>query len=423
MLATAKFQRISSDLEKLPCELHGDILDDLEFAQLIRLSSCAGPRLTWSLENSLSAWGDYFRAEDRSTWQKLLSILDSVRYLCFVQPKSKEDLPYIFSYFSLAFLSYRNQDWKAIIRSRAPGESEAHGRFVEHQFARNWFVELNSIVMVTTWSAFHEHYARLIEPTLPQLPPQAKTVFSKIPELGCKDAVWYSYSRLSQNPPFSIDDLVTFIDMYQQFRLLRAETLASELYRLADIYEAHPTRLKEPFDLRVRAPHPLNTQHVPTHMRRQARKMIRKAKNGKWKCSEGSIVRFAWPALVPYESEVELFYQGLANAADIQVAPAEIVDKCRAVITNAPSWAQDSTEGEVNAVTHLSESLEQQHVSLYGPNPDVRVRAYQAEQSRRAPVVLPVLPRGDAELEWLENFAEVTAWMRGKLPDNLQDGH
>ena len=67
MLATKRFQRIAQDLEKLPCELHGDILNDLEFSQLIRLSSCAGPRLTWSLENSISAWGDHFRAEDRST--------------------------------------------------------------------------------------------------------------------------------------------------------------------------------------------------------------------------------------------------------------------------------------------------------------------------------------------------------------------
>lgn len=43
----APLQQIARDLEKLPCELHDGILFDLKFAQLIRLSACAGPRVSW----------------------------------------------------------------------------------------------------------------------------------------------------------------------------------------------------------------------------------------------------------------------------------------------------------------------------------------------------------------------------------------
>jgi len=413
MLATKRFQRIAQDLEKLPCELHGDILNDLEFSQLIRLSSCAGARLTWSLENSISAWGDHFRAEDRSTWQKLLSISDSVRRLCFIQPKTKDEIPYIFER-SLAFLFFRNEDWKATACGWLPADVQNRSRFAEHQLARTFLAELNSIVMDRTWSAFHEHYARFIKPWLPRLSLQAKAIFSKVPKLGIKDAVCHRYAYLSKDLPFSIDDLATFIDMYQQFRLLRAETMAAELYRLADIYETYPTRLKEPFDLRVRAPDNLNTQHVPTDIRRCARKLVRKAKNTRWKNTEGCVVRFAWPALVPYESQVEMFQEHITDATDIQVAPADIMDKCYAVVANAPSWARDNAEREVMAVTRLYETLKQQHLSLHGLSFKVLIQPYQAEFPKRAPVALPVLPRGDAELEWLENFAEVTAWMEGK---------
>jgi hypothetical protein len=65
-------------------------------------------------------------------------------------------------------------------------------------------------------------------------------------------------------------------------------------------------------------------------------------------------------------------------------------------------------------MTRLYETLKQQHLSLHGLNFKVLIQPYQAEFPKRAPVALPVLPRGDAELEWLENFAEVTAWMEGK---------
>jgi hypothetical protein len=112
---------------------------------------------------------------------------------------------------------------------------------------------------------------------------------------------------------------------------------------------------------------------------------------------------------------VELFHGGLADAADVQVVPAEMVNKCRAVIVNAPFWARDDMEGDADTETHLSDALEQQHLSLHGLTPRTHIRAYESDRSKREHIVTPVLPRGDAELEWLENFAEVTAWMEEEI--------
>jgi hypothetical protein len=83
ILANSRFRRIARDLEKLPCELHDGVLADLEFEQLIRLTSCAGARLTWSLENSLAHWGRLFREGNFEGWQKLLSASDKLRLFCF----------------------------------------------------------------------------------------------------------------------------------------------------------------------------------------------------------------------------------------------------------------------------------------------------------------------------------------------------
>lgn len=116
MPAISRFERIAQDLEKLPCELHDTVLKDLEFEQLIRLSVFAGPRLNWSLENSLSPWGKHFREGNTSRLQALLGITAQVRKFCFQLPKSRKTdrvrsdtwppLP-------LHFLHHRGSDWSS----------------------------------------------------------------------------------------------------------------------------------------------------------------------------------------------------------------------------------------------------------------------------------------------------------------------
>jgi len=74
MPVSVRFTRIAEDLERLPCELHDAVLKDLEFEQLLRLSQTAGPRLAWSLENSLSPWSLYLRQGNIQTLCSLLEI-------------------------------------------------------------------------------------------------------------------------------------------------------------------------------------------------------------------------------------------------------------------------------------------------------------------------------------------------------------
>jgi hypothetical protein len=417
-LANIGFQRIAQNLEKLPCELHGEILDNLEFSQLIRLSSCAGPRLTWSLQNNLSTWGRRFRGEDRGTWQTLLSITDRVKYLCFKEPATKGDLPEVFKDYDLSFLMYQDSDWRlnthvGWVRNRIRLREQ------EGALAIHWLAELSSIVINKTWDTFHEHYSRMVQPILPSLPPQALQLFTKMTALNREGTRPYQHGYHETNPTFSVDELAAFIEIYQQLRLVRGEALAAELHRLANIYEAHPTRLKPPFDPRIRAPDTFNTRHVPTQMRREARKMIRNATNTRWNTMGVKCTRFAYPPLVPYKSQVQSFHDCFEHVAGEQgvdgeqSALVEIMERCQVVVESAPSWARVDTEEEVDAVAHLSDALGRHNLGSHGLTPKVRVHAYSKGRPDCKLVVLPVLPRGDAELEWLERFAEATAWLEG----------
>jgi len=405
-LAPKRYQRIAQDLEKLPCELYGDILDELEYSQLIRLSSCAGPRLIWSLKNSRSLWGKYFRGEDMSKWQTLLSITDRGKFACFKKPESRDDLPDVFKDKGrLYFLTYRNSDWKHELDKNWTRFRQERG-----ELGTRWLSELNAIILTETWTTFHEDYSRIVAPILPKLPVQASAIFSRIPELGERD---YKYQHHADGAVFSADKLAAFVDMYQQVRLVRAETLAAELHRLADIYEAHPTRLKQPFDPRNKAPDEFNAQHIPTQMRREARRMIKRSKTARWNSRDVKPFRFKYPPLVPYESQIQYFYDGLDGAPS---APVEIVEKCQAIMENAPDWAGEDAAREVDGVTDLCKALENQHISERGLTPKLCIRA-----SRFQSAGLPVLPRGDAELDWLVDFAEATARLEERSRHGLEN--
>lgn len=274
-----------------------------------------------------------------------------------------------------------------------------------------WLVELNSIVITSTWVTFHEDYCRIVEPILPRLHPQASQLFAKITP-DSFHARWYGSHYYEIDPTFSVNELEAFIDTYQQFRLVRAEMLAVELYRLADIYETHPTRLKQPFDTRIQVPNAFNAQHVPTQMRHEARKRVRRAKNARWNSREVKPSRFMYPPLVPYESQLQSFCDGLEDIANKQgidgerSAPVEIVEKCQAVVQNAPDWAREDAEGEMDTAANLCKTLERQHMGRRGLTPNIRIRASGFQSAG-----LPVLLRGDSEVGWLGDFAEATAWL------------
>lgn len=382
----ARYERIARDLEKLPCELHDGVLVGLEFAQLIQLSVYAGPRVTWSLENSLAPWGPLFREGHKL--RTLLQLTHLVKKYCYKNPKDKEDhnlrssYRYLTTRGRLSFLSYQGADW-----SLHPSEFRTHGVVDPAALVRRWRASLKDIVLDTTGNALYEDYPRLIEPWQDNVP-GAQIIFAK-----------------AKQGLLSIEELSQFIELYQRLRVVRAEAFAEELRGLANLYEAHPTRLKMPFAPQTNR---LNRQHIPSAMRREARLIVKRANTTWWKYKEIFSYRFAYPfpALVIYDWTLQLFRKVMQKhvclgSEHLQV----IVDKSKPVLDSLPQWApsllahlqNDQRAGASDALDHL----------------EVR--------PERSPYRNKCRPRSEGELKWLASFAEVIAWMEVEFPDILQE--
>lgn len=236
------------------------MLAEHEFAQLVRLSASAGPRLQWSLENSLSPWAIFFKKAGLAELHQLLAITDQVRLLCFRLPAKKGEAPDVFKYGSLAFLQYRASNWR-----RPMPHLHDQASLVQH-----WLWHLNSVVISTTWNAFHSEYTKMIQPWLHVADTKP---FRNIPDVGKAVASYDSHYEA-----FTINELSSFIAAYQNLRRVRAEALATELRNLADIYEAHPDRVKMPFAPQTHRP---NQAHISSQMRAEANGLIRRATNGR----------------------------------------------------------------------------------------------------------------------------------------------
>ena len=390
MTPPSRFKHIARDLEKLPCELHEDILGELEFEQLVRLSQSAGPRLLWSLENSLSPWGTLFKNGSLVTLQRLLTMTDQLRRLCFQLPAKKGGRPWIFEAGVLSFLQRRKSDWMDL-------------RSYESLFDL-WLSSLNWLAIDTTWGAFHQEYSKLVKPWIATMD-GAAGAFEKVPHVG-EPVTDNDHLEHATDTAFSIDELANFISTYQRLRLVRAEKLAAELRQLADIYEANPTLLKTPFAPQTPRP---NLKHVPSNLRFHARKVLRRAKYGRWgdKDTVKYCFRFPFPALIPYDWTTIVFnklWQG--NTA---VIPREILDKYRVVLEEAPLWVTGMPAHEQDKLKDLSNMFE--HVAL----------------STGPPLCKPtVVEVGDAyfphpeQVKWLATFAEVVAWMGANFPGDVR---
>lgn len=399
-----RFTRIAEDLEKLPCELHDTVLKDLEFEQLLRLSQTAGPRLTWSLENSLSTWSVYLRQGNIPRLYSLLEITDLVRKYCFKPPKSKESVSsclHIWPPRQLRFLLYRGSDWAL---------HEDDNRYTMHfwyyktlmtkadivdgdSLCSNWLSSLNEMVISTSWDVFHTDYARLVEPWVPSLA-CAATVFRKIPLLGEDQNL--TTLQVVQTA-LSIQELHEFISLYQETRQVRAEALAAELCRLADIYEAHSGFLKQTFAPQTRR---LNKQHIPTVMRNEARKLTKRMAHTWWKEGERYRYHFAFPfpGLVPYDWTLRLFDEVLQKHAAPDLPHHKgIVENAKAVHDALPTWARSARSFKA-----LNEEINRwapQNKKYMQPSTTSTMweKAYQTHTGE--------------DIAWLQKFCEVVAQM------------
>jgi hypothetical protein len=370
------------------------VLADLEFQQLIRLSETAGPGLVWSLENSLSPWGIYFRGGNTSRLQKHMAVTDQVKKLCFYPTQTKNEQPREFESGSLSFLQCRGSAWKS-----------SFPRLIDHTtLCSHWLSTLQRIVIDQTWQTFHKDYSRLIEPWISQV--DGAAVFDTLP--FHEDVTHVTRSGQT------VDELAEFVDVYQNLRLIRAKGLAAELYQLADLYDAHSTRLRMPFAPQT---YRSNVNHVPANLRSEARNLVKRAHHTWW----GDKVRYkyrfqySFPALIPYAWSVRFVDRVLhKNASLVSVHGKAFTEKCTTVLQELPSWFPNVLEGEIpNQIAKVSNSLRQLDITQEASS----LGTQGMEKKGRG----TYCPHTEKELTWLKTFGEVVAWMEVQFPDLLKE--
>jgi hypothetical protein len=428
----SRFERIARDLEKLPVELHNNVLVELEFQQIIRISHHAGPGLTWSIQDSLSPWGVFFRDGNTALLQKLLALTDRLKRFCFrlrdAENLDQDKFDNACSKGPLWFIRNRGPKW----RSQNDPYERWNNNHYRYKYATNkqdpdnprlvdaaslsshWLCSLNEIAISTTWRALHADYSRDLEPWIAQLD-GAATIFDKIPLVGKATISYHNGPNViqlkSSRTALSVGELSDFIDLYQKIRLMRAEALAQELHRLADLYEAHSSLLKTPFAPQTPRS---NKKHIPSNMRCEARKIVKRASTTWWNCKEKPRNRFAYPfpALVPYSWTMQLFCKVLNDGKlSESLHPETIVKSCKNIMQQIPAWAPpcDLPHLITDDMAGLSNALD---LIALGPK-----HLWYWETTLCA--------HTDEELNWLESFAHVVAWMEVEFPETAKEvrGH
>ncbi|OHF01606.1 hypothetical protein CORC01_03096 [Colletotrichum orchidophilum] len=164
------------------------------------------------------------------------------------------------------------------------------------------------------------------------------------------------------------NDCIEIIPRLAEAQKLLNEAKASELHRLADLYEQFPTYLKTP--LAPQTPRK-NIAHVPRQLRFYARKPDRTV----WS------FRYAHPILVPYDWCFQLFdavNQELEYSADLQ-----------------------KTRDGIQSIQTLEDTL-----------PRLNSTKGQEVQEKKH-----TIPSSASELEWLESFMRIIEQMEGQFPD------
>ncbi|KAF4308302.1 hypothetical protein GTA08_BOTSDO04277 [Botryosphaeria dothidea] len=407
-----RFGRMARDLEKLPCELIEPVLADLGLEQVIRMSKYGGPRVIWSIEYS-PTWKEYFRDGRAQVLRRLLAVTDQVETFCFRQNNCNRH--YAGSPGEeLSFLSSLSRSWT---HSNYPAISQDNLQAI-------WLHKLSVLLARTTETIYKDSDCfKLLKPYLSAADLHALIeigykiiVFSKDIEITFLTYNHYRHSvkhDLSRALP--ADELSTFVALHQRARRARGLAMAAELRRLAALSEAHPTRVKEPWAPQTRR---VNEEHVPRQLRAEARKLERSlpAGNKKRACS----YRFVWafPALVPYDWCLRLFTQVLEKSGmPGGVYAPEIEEKVVKVLDGlACVYGRDGTrlDGEKTSSVRLRTAGTPWSVQPEGKN-DGKAK-FETERIGR-----DYDPHADVELEWLETFVEVVAWMEKEFPEDVKE--
>jgi hypothetical protein len=226
--------------------------------------------------------------------------------------------------------------------------------------------------------------------------------------------------------PLSVDEMKIFIEMYQALRVMRAESLATELNRLADLYDARPTVLKMPFA--PQTPPRQNLKHVPRRMRWDAVELVRKANTSHWMSKPHCRFGFGYPfpTIVPYDWCILLFHNVFHTQ---KLSDQKIVDKCKFLLQKPPKWVKwvpssagpdDDTSvlpARASKDTTFSTSIQETSRTLESLKLDEQTPKFLIEKPETVYKSENVQqPHNPEELLWLETFAEVVAWMEKEFP-------
>ncbi|KKY21647.1 putative appr-1-p processing [Diplodia seriata] len=453
MYETHNFADAVRFLEKIPHNDRELVFAAREFEHLIRFAQFAGPEVRYSIENSAS-WSRYFRMTNRVELQELLALTDDIAALCY-RPgayknsplyKKLEFLQLKHTQIELAYPSFYDirRSWTdavaqmfvqvvSDIAKDGPGE---HAHFVSYLSGGDEREEAtqSASVLARMWipptAVLNESEDNDDNAEAPFDPIEAIAFFNEMcdrykPAAQVTDG--QQPATNNQRLP-TVAEMTRWVGLYNKMRRVRLAHQAAELNRIANLYEQHYMRLREPWAPQTPRHNP---RHIVIRLRAEA-KVLRFRSNehgcGRLPChgsKEFAPYRFtpAFAPVVPYDWCLKLFCAvlrrhplpgegGEEHGGLDGVYPSEMVEKVKEARDGLTTFwdtfgekVLDPTKIETlrTAATPWSEPPGAGGEGL------ARFLTLRGRTKR-------VFPHCENELCWLEAFTEVIAWMEDRFP-------
>ncbi|GME37787.1 hypothetical protein GTA08_BOTSDO04277 [Neofusicoccum parvum] len=401
----SRFSRIARDLAGLPVELIEPVIATLSVDAVARLALHDTPRtgVTWAIEHS-PTWAPWF-AHRAAALAALVAVSDALSDLRLraKTPKEHDLAEFVRVHTPNRWGFYytppaNDPDWgvnMGFLYADA-GTLRRAGVADGEVLVESWAKACREVVRPVAQNAARDaaELARFLA-----APEDAAAFLELVDALSCP---------VDASPAVKVEDVARFVELHHRACEARAVALARQLRRLAELYERHPTRVKQPFAPQTRR---VNEEHVPRKMRTDARKLEQWHPLIFWR--RPSRYRFiqAFPNLVPYDWCLRLFVRvldehPLPREREKTVYPSNLVATIQEAIGGLP-YFYDRSGGTMDQT--LVESL----------------RMPPADDGKAVFLTMRVsnnyLPYADAELKWLEAFIESVAWMEQRFSEFVHE--
>lgn len=226
------------------------------------------------------------------------------------------------------------------------------------------------------------------------------------------------------NHDWTAEQAQNFLPYLAQALRLQGQAKSQELYRLADLYEAFPAELKQPF-----APQEARnaTQHILNGLRRDAARMLTKPP-----CTYGKVhkeytfsagcrfshsFRYPHPILVPADWVLRLLYLTVGRyplVEDFASLGSEGIGKR---LNHRPELISDLFQcfhGLPRILQYSGMSSYYRLRRLSGPLFNIAHVDYLKKTEEAS-------PHSYTELDWLEALLRCVSWIKGKAPELVQE--